>query len=93
MKAGSFRVFVDDRKIVDQAFGEGAVPGSHFVPIGDGLTGVIEVKPGLRNLRVEVSWDDNVKSEGSQTWFNAGSKLRLKAKLGGFRKNLSLEWN
>lgn len=97
LKSGVLRVFVDDLLIVDQAFGGRVTRSVVGLEMRKGrLTRTLEVAPGRRDVRVQVSWDDNVKTEGSQTVFNPGRKLRLKAKLGsmgGLRKNLSLEWN
>ena len=94
LKGGVFRVTVDDLKVVEQPFGSRVTRKIVGIEMRKGLlTETLEITPGLRNIRVEVLWDDNKKSERSQTFFNPGSRLRLKAKLGGIRKNLSLEWN
>ena len=94
LKGGVFRVTVDDLKVVEQPFGSRVTRKIVGIEMRKGLlTETLEITPGLRNIRVEVLWDDNRKSERSQTFFNPGSRLRLKAKLGGIRKNLSLEWN
>jgi len=94
LKGGVFLVSVDDLRVVEQPFGSRVTRKIVGIEMRKGqLTETLEVMPGLRNIRVEVRWDDNQKSERSQTFFNPGSRLRLKAKLGGIRKNLSLEWN
>ena len=94
LKGGILRVSVDDLKVVEQPFGSRVTRKIVGIEMRKGqLTETLEITPGLRNIRVEVLWDDNKKSELSQTFFNPGSRLRLKAKLGGIRKNLSLEWN
>ncbi len=94
LKGGILRVTVDDLKVVEQPFGSRVTRKIVGIEMRKGLlTETLEITPGLRNIRVEVLWDNNKKSERSQTFFNPGSRLRLKAKLGGIRKNLSLEWN
>jgi hypothetical protein len=97
LKGGVFRLYVDDLRVIDEAFGGRVTKKIVGVEMRKGrLTETLEVTPGLRNLKVEVLWDDNVKTERSQTFFNPGSRLHLKAKLGsmgGLRKDLSLEWN
>jgi serine/threonine-protein kinase len=97
LKGGVFRLYVDDLRVIDEPFGGRVTKKIVGVEMRKGrLTETLEVTPGLRIVKVEVLWDDNVKAERSQTFFNPGSRLRLKAKLGsmgGLRKDLSLEWN
>ena len=97
LKGGIFRLYVDDLRVIDEPFGGRITKKIAGVEMRKGfLAETLEVLPGLRTVKVEVLWDDNVKSQRSQTFFNPGSRLRLKAKLGsmgGLRKDLSLEWN
>ena len=97
LKSGILRIFVDDLKVVEEPFGGRITRKVVGVEMRKGrITETLEVTPGLRMVKVEVRWDDNVKTERSQTFFNPGGRLRLKAKLGslgGLRKDLSLEWN
>jgi len=97
LKGGIFRLYVDDLRVIDEPFGSHVTKKIVGVEMRKGfLAETLEVNPGVRTVKVEVLWDDNVKTERSQTFFNAGSRLRLKAKLGsmgGLRHDLSLEWN
>ena len=97
LKSGVFRLYVDDLRVIDAPFGGRVTKKIVGVEMRKGfLAETLEVTPGLRTVKVEVLWDDNVKTERSQTFFNPGSRLRLKAKLGslgGLRKDLSLQWN
>ena len=97
LKSGIFRVYVDNLRVIDEPFGGRITRKIAGMEMRKGfLAETLEITPGLRTVKVEVLWDDNVKTERSQTFFNPGSKLRLKAKLGsmgGLRKDLSLEWN
>jgi serine/threonine protein kinase len=97
LKGGVFRLFVDDLKVIEEPFGSKITRKIVGVEMRKGfLAETLEVTPGLRTVKVEVIWDDNDKTARSQTFFNAGSRLRLKAKLGslgGLRKDLSLDWN
>ena len=84
-------------KVVDQPFGGRVTRKIVGVEMRSGrMTQTLEVMPGRRKVRVEVSWDDEVKSETTQLDVGSGRRLRLKAKLGslgGLRKNLSLDWS
>ncbi len=97
LKSGVFRLYVDDLRVIDEPFGGKITKKIVGVEMRKGfLAETLEVTPGLRMVKVEVLWEDKVKTERSQTFFNPGSRLRLKAKLGsmgGLRKDLSLEWN
>jgi serine/threonine-protein kinase len=94
LKGGVLRIAVDGLRVVERPFGSRVTRRIAGIERRKGeVTETLEVSPGLREVAVEVLWDDNRKSEASQTFFNPGSRLRLKAKLGGIRKNLSLEWN
>jgi hypothetical protein len=94
LKTGVFRIFIDDLLVVDQPFGGRVTRRIVGMEMRKGrLIQTLEVLPGKRNVRVQVSWDDNVKTERSQTFFNPGGRLKLKAKVTGLRKGLSIEWN
>ena len=97
LKSGVLSVYVDDLKVVDQPFGGRVTRRIVGVEMRSGrVTQTLEVTPGRRKFRVEVSWEDEVKSETTQLDVGPGRRLRLKAKLGslgGLRKNLSLDWS
>jgi hypothetical protein len=97
LKSGRLRVWVDDQPVIDEAFGGRIIRKFGGLELRKGhLSDELEVAPGRREMRVEVSWEDNVKTETISADFKAGSTLRLKARfggMGGLRKDLSLEWN
>ncbi len=97
LKNGVLSIYVDDLKVVEQPFSGRVTRRIGVVEMRSGrVTQTLEVMPGRRKLRVEVSWDDEVKSETSQLDVRPGRRLRLKAKLGslgGLRKNLSIDWS
>jgi hypothetical protein len=53
---------------------------------------VLEVRPGLHEVRLEVRWDDEVKTERVVGNFPSGATRRLEASLGRIRRDLTLEW-
>ncbi len=94
LKSGVFRVFIDDLLVVDQPFGGKVTRRVVGMELRRGrLVQTLEVAPGKRTVKIQVAWDDNVKTERSQTFFNPGGRLRLKARVTGLRKGLSIEWN
>jgi hypothetical protein len=52
----------------------------------------LDVEPGLHEIRLEVRWDDNVKTERIVGSFAPGATRHLEASLGRIRRDLSLEW-
>ena len=97
LKSGVLRIYVDELKVVDESFGGQITRKIVGLEMRKGsVSQTLEVQPGRRRIRVEVLWDDEVKSESTRVVFDPGRRLRLKAKLGslgGLRKNLSLDWN
>jgi hypothetical protein len=53
---------------------------------------VLEVPPGKHEVRFQVTWEDNEKTERIVGSFRPGATRRLEARVGRLRKNLSLEW-
>jgi hypothetical protein len=56
------------------------------------FTDVIKVEPGRHDFRVEVTWDDESRSERIPGRLLPGETYRLQIRLGRLKKDLSLEW-
>jgi serine/threonine-protein kinase len=96
LRSGTFRVWVDDHLVVDEVVGGQVTRDIGGIKFRKGRLSVpLEVAAGRREVRVQVSWDDNVKTETTVGRFKPGSVRLLRAKLGslgGLRKDLSLDW-
>jgi eukaryotic-like serine/threonine-protein kinase len=96
LKAGLLRVFVDDEKVVEEEFGGKVKKDFAGLKLRGGhVTDTLEIKPGRREIRVQVTWEDNDRRETIRGDFKKGGSYRLKAKLGSFGgivKDLSLDW-
>jgi hypothetical protein len=96
LKSGALKVWVDDVQVIEEDFGGRVTRDIAGLKLRKGrLADALEVAPGRREVKVQVAWEDNVKTETAWANFKAGSTLRLKARLGslgGLRKDLSLEW-
>ena len=96
LKSGALRVWVDEQPVIEEDFGGRVTRDIAGLKLRKGqLSDALEVAPGRREVKVQVSWEDNVKTESAWANFKPGSTLRLRAKLGsmgGLRKDLSLEW-
>jgi hypothetical protein len=93
LRSGTLRVFVDDKleleeRITGQRRKKALVFKMHEGTFRDEL----DVRPGLHEVRVEVRWGDNVKTERIVGSFAPGATRRLAASLGRIRRDLNLEW-
>jgi hypothetical protein len=62
-------------------------------PRREGSRGIIDLEPGVHDVKVQVAWDDDVRTERVRGTFRPGDRRVLAACLRGFFKtNLSLRW-
>jgi hypothetical protein len=59
---------------------------------GGVLTEVLGVSPGRHRFRVEVTWDDQSRTDEIPGRFSPGETYRLEVRLGRLKKDLSLRW-
>jgi hypothetical protein len=86
-------VFVDDEMALEQPLvGQKRTKALVFGVHQGSSRNELEVSPGLHEVRVEVRWDDNVRTERIVGSFRPGAARRLEAGLGRIRRDLSLEW-
>ena len=93
LRGGTLRVFVDD----EMAFEEPITGQKRKMALLFGLhegssRNELEIAPGLHEVRVEVRWDENVRTERIVGNFRPGVTRRLEASLGRIRRDLDLEW-
>ena len=93
LRSGTLRVFVDDEQTLEESLtGEKRKKALVFGLHEGSSQNELEVSPGLHEVRVEVRWDDNVRTERIVGNFRPGVTRRLEASLGRIRRDLSLEW-
>ena len=93
LRSGTLRVFVDDEMALEEPLvGQKRTKALVFGLHEGSSRNELEVRPGLHEVRVEVRWDDNVRSERIVGSFRPGATRRLEAGLGRIRRDLSLEW-
>ncbi len=93
LRTGTLRVFVDDELALEERLtGQQRKKALLFRMHEGTFRDELEVQPGLHEVRLEVRWDDNVKTERVIGSFPAGGTRRLEASLGRIRRDLSLEW-
>ncbi len=93
LRAGTLRVFVDDALALEERLTGQQRKTALLFKIHEGtFRDVLEVRPGLHEVRLEVRWDDDVRTQRVVGNFPAGATRRLEASLGRIRRDLSLEW-
>jgi serine/threonine protein kinase len=93
LRRGRIRIFVDDKLELDQRLSGAETKKALVFTMHEGtFRDDLEVAPGLHEVRVEVSWDDEVRKERIVGNFRSGVTRRLEANLGRIRKDLDLEW-
>jgi serine/threonine-protein kinase len=93
LKSGTLKVWVDDTVVIEEKLGSTVEKKALVFRMRKGnFTNVLEVSPGWHEVKVEVAWDDNRKTEKIMGQFKGGVTRTLDANLGRLRKDLALEW-
>jgi hypothetical protein len=93
LRAGTLRVYLDGALAAEEALSGQKRKKALVFALHEGSSrSELDVPPGLHEVRVEVRWDDNLRSERIAGNFKAGATRRLEASLGRIRRDLSLEW-
>ena len=94
LKTGSLSLWVDEDLVLNEKLGSRVSQNLVAFKLRKGRLGeTLQVSPGNHTIKVQVKWDDNVKTETIGGVFRAGASRRLQIRLGRIRKNLSLEWS
>jgi serine/threonine-protein kinase len=90
LKSGRLRLFVDGEVLLDERLESRERRKAVAFKSRKGSLGeILEVAPGERDLRLEVSWDGETRTETVRATFLAGESRRLAARLGGVLKRAS----
>jgi eukaryotic-like serine/threonine-protein kinase len=93
LESGRLRMWLDDEELlVDRLKGEVTTNLVLFKLRSGVLTEVLDLGPGRHRFRVEVSWNDQVRTEEIPARFLPGETYRLEVRLGRMKKDLSLRW-
>jgi serine/threonine-protein kinase len=93
LRSGTLRVFVDDQLALEERLTGQQKKKALVFKLHEGtFRDELEVPAGLHEVRMEVRWGDNVRTERIVGNFPAGATRRLEADLGRIRRDLKLEW-
>jgi len=93
LRSGTLRVWMDDEVVLGERV-KGRVEKDLLVmKLRSGVhTDIVEVPPGRHDFRVDVRWDDELRSERIPGRVYSGQTYRLEIRLGRISKDLSLNW-
>jgi hypothetical protein len=93
LRHGNLQVWVDDVGVVDEDFDGRVTKKILAIELRKGVVQQqLTLSPGPHDVRVQVRWDDNVKSARISGRFRPGTSRRLEVQVGRLRGNLSLAW-
>jgi serine/threonine-protein kinase len=93
LRNGTLRVWIDDEEVLDQGFGGRVTKKilSYRVRKGS-VDETLKVAPGRRQVRVQVQWDGNTRTETTAATFKPGTTRTLQIRILRFVNVLTLEW-
>jgi hypothetical protein len=92
-RSGSLRVIVDDEPaLVRRLEGRAKKKLVAFKGWQGSVDEVLDLPPGPHTIRVQVAWDDNVRTATIKGQFAPDATRHLEIQVGGLKKSLSLEW-
>jgi eukaryotic-like serine/threonine-protein kinase len=93
LRSGTLRVWIDDQEALDQGFGGKVKKKILSLRIRKGsVDEVLQVAPGRHEVRVEVQWDGNARSESIFGAFKPGATRTLEIRILRVLNVLTLEW-
>jgi hypothetical protein len=93
LKSGRLYVWVDDEVVLDEELDARIAKKVVGIPVRKGLVAqAVEVEPGQRRVKVQVRWDDNIKTETTAATFKPNATRTLQIRVSRVLGGLSLEW-
>jgi hypothetical protein len=94
LRSGALRVWVDGELVKDEKVEGRITKRVAGIKLRKGtFDDTVEVKPGRREIKVQVRWEDGERTDRIAGIFKAGATRRLEVTLGRLLKDLTLEWN
>ncbi|HUG53007.1 MAG TPA: serine/threonine-protein kinase [Vicinamibacteria bacterium] len=92
LRRGNLQVWVDGARVVNEDF-DGRARRILAVELHRGVVEqLVSLSPGRHDVRVQVRWDDKVRTSSIAGEFQPGATRRLEVQVGRLRNNLSLAW-
>jgi serine/threonine-protein kinase len=93
LKSGRLRVWVDDDLVLEEELDSRVTKKILSFRVRKGLVEeTLEVPAGRRQVKVQVRWGDNIKSEATAATFKPNATRRLEIRVSRLLGGLSLRW-
>jgi hypothetical protein len=93
LRRGNLKVWVDDEPVVDEDFDGRVTRKILSLELRKGMVQQrLALSPGRHEVRVQVGWDDNVKSARISGAFRPGATQQLEVQVARIGGKLSLAW-
>jgi len=93
LRSGTLRVWVDDDVVLDQPFGARVTRKILSLRLRKGsVDEVLKVKPGRREVKVQVQWDDNTRTDVTAATFKPGATRTLQIRILRVLNVMTLDW-
>jgi hypothetical protein len=93
LRSGNLRVWVDDEEVLDQGFGGKVTKKILSLQIRKGsVDEVVAVKPGRHDVKVQVQWDDNTRTDSIAGTFRPGATRTLEIRILRVVNVMTLGW-
>jgi len=93
LRSGTLRVWIDDEPVLDQGFGARVTKKILSLRIRRGsVDQVLEVKPGRREVKVQVQWDGNTRTDVAIATFKPGVTRTLEVRILRVLNVMTLDW-
>jgi len=93
LRSGHLRVWIDDQQVLDQGFGGKVKKKILSLRIRKGsVDEMLKVAPGRHDVRVQVQWDGNTRTEVISGTFKPGATRTLEVRILRVLNVLTLEW-
>jgi serine/threonine-protein kinase len=93
LRSGTLRVWIDDEPALDQGFGGRVTKKILSLRIRKGsVDEVLKVAPGRHDVKVQVQWDGNTRTEAIAGTFKPGATRTLEIRILRVLNVLTLDW-
>jgi serine/threonine-protein kinase len=93
LRSGTLRVWVDDDLVLDQDFGGRVTKKIFSFRIRKGsVDEMLDVAPGRHEVKVQVQWDDNTRTEATAATFKPGVTRTLEIRILRVLNIMTLDW-
>jgi serine/threonine-protein kinase len=93
LRSGNLRIWIDDEEVLDQGFGGKVTKKIFSIRIRKGsVDELLQVAPGRHEVRVQVQWDGNTRTDTTWANFKPGATRTLEIRILRVVNVMTLGW-